>query len=92
MEKYNGWTNYETWRINLELCDGVTLEDLGLDNDAEESEVHDCLKEMVDNAITQHGEIPEDSLAVSYADAFVNAVNYWEIAKAVIEYSNDQVD
>ena len=21
-QKYNGWANYETWRVNLELFDG----------------------------------------------------------------------
>jgi hypothetical protein len=23
-EKYNGWTNYATWRVNLEMFDGIT--------------------------------------------------------------------
>ena len=22
MEKFNGWTNYSTWRVNLEMFDG----------------------------------------------------------------------
>ena len=22
-EKYNGWTNYATWRVNLEIFDGL---------------------------------------------------------------------
>ena len=26
--KYNGWTNYATWRVNLEMFDGMNLEDL----------------------------------------------------------------
>ena len=30
-EQYNGWTNYETWRIQLEVIDGMTLEDFGFD-------------------------------------------------------------
>ena len=30
-ESYNGWTNYETWRIQLEVIDGMTLEDFGYD-------------------------------------------------------------
>jgi hypothetical protein len=24
---YNGWSNYATWRINLEIFDGVSLDD-----------------------------------------------------------------
>ena len=27
-EKYNGWTNYETWKVNLELLDGMTANEL----------------------------------------------------------------
>ena len=26
MSNYNGWTNYETWRIQLEVIDGMTPE------------------------------------------------------------------
>jgi hypothetical protein len=26
---YNGWTNYATWRINLEMFDGCNLTDDG---------------------------------------------------------------
>ena len=25
-EKYNGWTNYATWRINLEIIDGIEID------------------------------------------------------------------
>ena len=31
MSKYNGWTNYETWRVNLEIFDGFDREICGLD-------------------------------------------------------------
>ena len=24
-EKYNGWTNYATWRVNLEIFDGMDI-------------------------------------------------------------------
>jgi hypothetical protein len=23
---YNGWTNYATWRVNLEIIDGIEIE------------------------------------------------------------------
>ena len=26
--KYNGWTNYATWRVNLEVLDGVRVDDI----------------------------------------------------------------
>jgi len=25
-DSYNGWTNYATWRVNLEMFDGATDE------------------------------------------------------------------
>ena len=25
-EKYNGWTNYATWRVNLEIIDGIEID------------------------------------------------------------------
>mgnify|MGYP006276819515 CR=1 FL=1 len=27
-ERYNGWSNYETWRINLEMFDGLDADEL----------------------------------------------------------------
>ena len=26
--KYNGWTNYETWRVHLEMIDGTDPADI----------------------------------------------------------------
>lgn len=28
MMKYNGWTNYATWRVNLEMFDGMQIDPL----------------------------------------------------------------
>ena len=25
-KEYNGWTNYATWRINLEIIDGIEID------------------------------------------------------------------
>jgi hypothetical protein len=39
MSEYNGWSNYETWRINLEMIDGMTPEDFGFrPNDFQEDD------------------------------------------------------
>ena len=86
MEKYNGWTNYETWRVNLELFDGYGED---LEKDIEPSDLAEQLKEMAEEAITSYGEIDPQSLAVSYAMAFINNVNYYEIAEAIIDTWKD---
>jgi hypothetical protein len=40
--KYNGWTNYETWRVNLEIFDGISGEDFDdIDHDID----HEWCKE-----------------------------------------------
>ena len=73
-EKYNGWTNYATWRVNLEMFDGY-----------DEEVTADQLESMADEMITNYGEIPTSSLAVSYANAFMSDVNWHEIAEAINE-------
>jgi hypothetical protein len=79
MTNYNGWTNYATWRINLEIFDGIDPSEMGwhkLDNidlaRALETYAHEIL-EM--NA--------REGLALDYARAFLADVNWHEIADAM---------
>jgi hypothetical protein len=30
-EKHNGWTNYATWRVGLEVINDMSIEDFGFD-------------------------------------------------------------
>ena len=88
-ETYNGWTNYATWRINLEIIDGYSFvkEDItSSDDKLAISDIADFLKDnVVENAISQYGELDNTSLAYSYAMAFVDDVNFYEIAENVAE-------
>lgn len=70
---YNGWTNYETWRINLEIFDG-------LDEEFWRGQYVESLRDYVDEALTNFGET-ETGLALDYARAFVQDVNFHEILK-----------
>ena len=74
--KYNGWTNYATWRINLEILDGFD----SFDGQEVEPEY---LKDYVEEYILM--DIDETSLVASYAMAFVSDVNWHEIAKHINE-------
>jgi len=70
---YNGWTNYETWRINLEygLCDG------GFEGYS---------AEMLQNMVEEH--LEEDcnnKSTISYALSFISEVNWNEIARNIEE-------
>jgi len=80
--EYNGWTNYETWRVNLEIFDGLDMDDLPstLHNAYALSEY---LKEMADEVVCGDAE----GLARDYARAFLFDVDYYQIATHMIEES-----
>lgn len=77
-ERYNGWTNYATWRVNLEMFDGA---DHASDNDLDAYDLGQRLREI---AIELVGE-ESGGLAYDYAVAFLEEVNWYEIAEMQIE-------
>lgn len=82
---YNGWTNYATWRVNLEIFDGMEPSDFGTGLDAYELSL--CLKDTAHDNIENSA--PE-GLARDYAMAFLEDVNWREIAKHMIaDYAED---
>jgi protein associated with RNAse G/E len=79
MEKYNGWTNYETWRVNLELFDGWGADQF--DDGIEIYEAADILKNHATEILESEG---TNGLTFDYAMAFLSAVNWYEIARHMI--------
>jgi len=79
MSNYNGWTNYATWRINLEIFDGLDLSDDFPDKPSL-SEAADWCREYV----VYHLEEVGKGLAFDYAMAFISDVNWHEIAQHLI--------
>ncbi len=75
--KYNGWTNYATWRINLEI--------LG-DMEFDEQVSADYLEDLVEDCVFTSKDV--DGLAKDYALAFLRDVNYYEIA----EHINEEIE
>lgn len=83
MATYNGWTNYATWRVNLEIFDGEQ-DNFDLTQDAYHlgRDLKAYAEELID--ITS-----DEGLARDYALAFLSDVNWREIAQHLIEaYSN----
>jgi hypothetical protein len=81
---YNGWTNYATWRINLEIFDGFDPFDHFSDDQADmENNLAEYLKDYVEGFIHESGG-GNGNLAVDYALAFLQDVNWHEIAKHMI--------
>jgi len=82
---YNGWTNYETWRVNLEIFDGFDYTEHGYDglNKDDAYDLGQYLKEYA-NELIFISDSPS-SLMEDYARAFLQAVNWREIAAHKIE-------
>jgi hypothetical protein len=84
--RYNGWTNYATWRVNLEIFDGLDPREMGwarLDGYNLKSAVQEYASEMIEMDC-------KEGLALDYARAFLSDVNWYEIAKSMIEAYADQ--
>ena len=80
MSKYNGWTNYATWRVNLEILGDIQFD---------EHISADYLKEIVEDCVFSNYEIYSGShLVEDYARSFISNVNFDEIAK----YINEEID
>ena len=79
MSEYNGWTNYATWRVSLEVFDDPSIFK-GYDSGS----LRDYLEHILDLDC-------ENDLTLSYAMAFINQVNFYEIETAIKE-SNDELE
>ena len=81
MGTYNGWTNYATWRVNLEMLDGLSPDDMGWNTGGEIRDLADTLKDYVFQIMDEG----PDGFVKDYAMAFIGDVNWYEIAKSMIE-------
>jgi len=79
---YNGWSNYATWRVNLEMFDGLTPRDITGRSLSAVSDLKDALKEWAEQAIESTS---SEGLARDYALAFLSDVDWWEIANHLLE-------
>lgn len=73
---YNGWKNYETWRVNLEMFDCYEPEEK-VDADWVENEINEFVENNCDNIILQ-----------GWISGFIEEVDYQEIADALNERLN----
>ena len=86
-DRYNGWTNYETWRINLEVLDGMTIEDFGFDlRELDTDDVADV--EKLGMALVMYTceliEGQASGFALDLAHSFLARVDWAEIAEHLI--------
>jgi hypothetical protein len=81
---YNGWTNYETWRVNLEMFDA----DFSSDNDMDAYDLGQSLRDMALETVGGQA----SGIALDYAEAFLAQVNWYEIAAMNIEAYRPEAD
>ena len=82
-ERYNGWTNYETWKVNLEFFDGFepeTREECDPDN--LKAQVAEFIAECAPPRGGRDGGI---NLAADWAMSFARSANFREISEHLLE-------
>ena len=72
---YNGWTNYATWRVQLEIFDGMEID---------EAMTHEDVKDYAEQIIE---DTSSPGLARDYALAFLSDVDWQEIADNLNDYN-----
>ena len=87
---YNGWTNYATWRVNLEVfdCQENNWDWFNMDQDVYglAQDLRAYVEESIENSSTE-------GLARDYALAFLSDVNWHEIAlHMVAELAEDEAE
>lgn len=98
MTTYNGWTNYATWRVNLEIFDSLELGDFwGYESTkASEIDAYDfgqVMKDYAEEILQEQANGDGNNLVFSYAMAFISDVNWTEIAKHKIEeYADEEME
>ena len=82
-KKHNGWTNYATWRVNLEM---FSDNHIFWYNEMNEYNIKNSyalslqLKDWIENYIIDEG----DGIVRDYALAFIEDVNFFEIAEHIV--------
>lgn len=73
----NGWTNWETWKVSLEIFDGF---------EADEEVTADILQELTEQIVFEN--INKGSFVEALVWDFLQRVNFDEIA----EHINDELE
>ncbi len=90
MSEYNGWSNYETWNINLWWDNTFVdlVEDYFGETRYETWEVADYLKDFVEDSLEEQNPYAFDNWWGDATRHYLRQVNWSEIAESVIDTIN----
>ncbi len=85
---YNGWTNFETWKINLEVLDDypsylIESERIKETLDTDTSDLSDQIEQYVFDCLGFDECEKDYKLISNYAYWFIKEVNFYEIAEHI---------
>ncbi len=83
MSTYNGWANYATWRVRLEMFDGLDPYEMGW-LESGETDAHELSLSLMECAEAHICETSSEGLARDYAIAFLSQVDWREIAEHMV--------
>jgi hypothetical protein len=86
---YNGWTNYETWRTNLELVEGLAphefladqMADIAGNRDEAVEGLAEWMEEMAYEVVNEQA----SGWALDLATSFLASVDWEEIAEHYVD-------
>jgi hypothetical protein len=84
---HNGYQNYATWRVNLEIFDGLDPREMGWSR----LDQYDLAAALKDYTIEVVGMTADQGLALDYALAFLSDVDWHEIAFHMIQAYAEEV-
>ena len=81
--KYNGWTNYATWRVKLEIFDNIPIQELSDGVDDAQPNIYE-ISLSLKNLAEYYIECDSTGFARDYALAFLQEVNWYEISQHLV--------
>ena len=80
---YNGFTNYATWRVHNDITSVIEWE-------YDEMITSELLEEIIKSTVFDNS--GADDLVLDYAMAFLNNVNYYELAELYTDETRHKYD
>ena len=91
---YNGWTNYETWCVNLWLTDDPYLQEeiVGIVNQNQSGHIYPTADSLKDFVSEMNPLLDDASMWSDLLTAALGSVDWFELAEHYLEDLIDNID